>query len=446
MRCSLTMSTVSLALAAIIVGAFACSTAGGTKGAGAAAGGPHAGPASGAPHEGRPARSPSARGADAEAALAGGAAGSHTDAAFGVALYLDLASKKPGSNVFISPASVAFALGMTLNGAGGETREAIAKTLGRPAGDQAAANAADSALIAGLNDTLSGIDLSVANALFARKGVRFNGRFLKENSRFYGAELDVLDFEDPGSAAVINGWVAGKTRNRITRIVDQIDPSSIMFLVDAIYFKGSWTHAFDAKETHDAPFHLAGGGEIERPLMRRSGTYDYLEADSLQAVRLPYGDGRFAMYVFLPSPGSSLREFQRGLTAGALERWIGSLAPRRGTVELPRFRLEYEARLRQALGELGMGVAFDCGAADFKNMAFIPGMSLCIHDVLHKTFVEVNELGTEAAAVTSVEMRLTSAMEPVKAFEMIVDRPFFFVIRDGETGLMLFMGSMVNPQ
>ncbi|MCX5752024.1 MAG: serpin family protein [Candidatus Krumholzibacteria bacterium] len=360
---------------------------------------------------------------------------------FGVNLYKELVGEKPGTNVFISPASIGFALSMTMNGAAGGTRDAMAKTLGLAGSGIEAASAADSILIGRMNDSIRAVRLSVANSLWARRGVRFKEDFLRCNKRYYGADIRALS-----TAAAINDWVAEKTNDRITKIVDTIDPGTILFLINAIYFKGTWSKEFDKNLTREEPFNLAGGSTSRRPMMRQSGRYDYLDGEGFQAVRLPYGDGRIGMYVFLPAGNSSLEQFHEGLTGEKLIGWIGDLAERAGTVRIPRFRLEYEATLNRSLSALGMAIAFDTDRANFTRMFESVGTNAYIHEVRHKTFVEVNEEGTEAAAVTSVEMRATSAMVEKPPFEMIVDRPFFLAIVDGKTGLVLFMGSIVNPR
>lgn len=374
------------------------------------------------------------------------AADTKTYASFGVALYRELIKEKPGANVFISPASVDFALAMTMNGAAGRTWDAMATTLGRSESGIEALNAVDSTLISRMNDTMRAVKLSVANSLWARKGLAFREEFLRRNRRFYGAEIRVLDFTSPGAPAAINDWVAEKTNRTITKIVDGIDPETILYLINAIYFKGTWTREFDGNLTADRPFHLIDGTTIPCPMMRQSGTYDYFEEDGFQAARLPYGDGRIGMYVFLPARGSSLERFQEGLTGEKLEAMMTRFGPREGSIGFPRFKLEYEARLNESLRALGMGIAFDGSRADFTRMFEAPGANACIDAVLHKTFIEVNEEGTEAAAVTAVVMKMTSVMEGPRPFEMIVDRPFFLAIVDRETGLILFMGSLVNPR
>lgn len=364
--------------------------------------------------------------------------------AFGVDLYLEIVEAEAGRNVFVSPASVALALAMTWNGSAGETREAMARALHLPSTEPDAVNAADSALIAVMNAPMKQVELSVANSLWGREGVAFKKPFLERNTRYYGAEVRSLDFGSPESPGVINAWVAEKTKDKIRDVVDNIDPSAVLFLINAIYFKGAWTAEFDEKLTADEVFRGAGG-ETLVPMMHQSGKYAYLRRDGFQAARLPYGDGRIGMYVFLPDRESSLDEFHAKLDAEAWREWMDGFASRDGNIGIPRFKIEYETKLRRALSELDMGIAFDGASADFTGILSMPGANAYIHDVIHKTFCEVNEKGTEAAAVTSVEIRVTSAMEPPKRFEMICDRPFFFAIVDGETGLVLFMGSLANP-
>lgn len=411
------------AIAAVVFGHAACATSDGAGTATAATGSPAAAGA----HVERPAPAPKS-------------SGTGICASFGVDLYRELAKEKPEANIFISPASIGFALAMTMNGAAGGTRDAMAKTLGIADSGIAAVNTADSILIRRMNDSIRAVKLSVANSLWARRDVTFKEDFLQRNKRYYGADIRTLT-----SPTAINAWVAEKTNGKIPKIVDEIDSSTILFLINAIYFKGTWTKEFDKALTREVPFHLSGGATSPRPMMMQSGTYDYFEGNGFQAVRLPYGDGRIGMYVFLPAGDSSLQRFHEGLTSEKLNTWIDHLAPRTGMVRFPRFRLEYEATLNRSLGALGMAVAFDPNRANFTGMIDVAGANAYIHEVKHKTFVEVNEEGTEAAAVTSVEMRLTSVMVEEPPFEMIVDRPFFIAIVDRATGLILFMGSIVNP-
>ena len=362
---------------------------------------------------------------------------------FGMALYRELAAEAPGRNVCVSPASVSAALAMTWNGARGETRQAMARALGLEGMSVEEANRGHAALQAALAAADSAVELTLANSLWLRRGVRLVPEFLRANRGYYGAEVSELDFGDPGAPADVNGWVSRQTRGKITRIVERFEPTDILLLADALYFKGRWQRPFDPERTEERPFTLAGGQAKPVPLMQRAGRFSYCRGADFQAVDLPYGDGRFRFLVFLPDEGSSLTLFQQSLTPEAWQDWLGRFADADGRLGLPRFRLETEAVLNDALAALGMGVALSPGRADFSGIA-PPPPNIFIEKVRHKTFVEVNEEGTEAAAVTSVMMGVTS-VSPTPPFVMIVDRPFFWAIRDEASGAILFLGSVADP-
>lgn len=229
-------------------------------------------------------------------------------------------------------------------------------------------------------------------------------------------------------------------------MVDRIDPEIILFLINAIYFKGQWQVEFEKNKTKDDVFKLAGGHQKKLPMMFQSGRYNYHKGEDFQAVALPYGTGRVSMYVFLPDEHRTLDQFERDLTPGNWESWMRDFRVVPGDLTLPRFKIEYEADLNDILKALGMAEAFDPMRANFSGIAEPNlGDRIYISRVKHKTFAEVNEEGTEAVAVTSVEMGLTSVPQPQEKFIMKVDRPFFFAIRDNGTGVVLFMGSVADP-
>ncbi len=362
---------------------------------------------------------------------------------FGFKLYAEVLAASAGNNVLISPSSVGLALAMTYNGAEGETKEAMARALELRGLSLEEVNNAAAELQAALDSPDAKVRLEVANSLWSRKGYTFKPEFIGRIKRFYAAEVADLDFNDPGAPARINGWVNGKTRGKIDRIVDAIKADTVLFLINAIYFKGSWSVEFDPDQTKEGDFNLAGGRKKRVPMMHRSGTYRYLAGDKFQAVSLPYGDGRVSMYIFLPGPGASLQELHHSLTAKNWQAWMAQFEDTPGDIALPRFKVAYEIELNAALKALGMRTAFE-GGADFSGMiSTVEPVS--ISRVKHKTFAEVNEEGTEAAAVTSVEIRVTSMPLPGRTFHMVVDRPFFFAIRDNHTGTMLFMGALTEP-
>lgn len=363
---------------------------------------------------------------------------------FGFKLFAEVAKQDAGKNILISPASVGLALAMTYNGAVGETKLGMERALEIRGMNHLELNRAYAQLKAALESADPKVQLSIANSLWGRKGITFNPDFIQRNKQHYGAELTALDFGDPSAPATINSWVADKTKGKIDKIIDNIDAQSILFLINAIYFKGTWAAEFDKAKTKEEQFTTGTGKQKRHPMMHQSGRYRYYQGKDFQAVTLPYGAGRVSMYLFLPTQGASLAEFQKSLTAANWDAWMKEFVETKGEIALPRFKVEYEIGLNDALKALGMGIAFDPDRADFGGIVET-SQNAFISRVKHKTFAEVNEEGTEAAAVTSVEMSVTSVMQPRKPFRMVVDHPFFCAIRDNKTGTLLFMGSIGDP-
>jgi len=363
---------------------------------------------------------------------------------FGFRLFGELRRQQAQQNTFVSPASIALGLAMTYNGAAGETKEALAQALAVPGLSLDDFNRANAALLAALRGADPSVKLAVADSLWGRQGVHFRRAFLAANRQSYGAKVTTLDFADPRAAETINAWVRKGTDGRIDKIVEQVSADAMLFLINAIYFKGQWTDKFDRNLTREKPFTLPDSRRETVPLMSRDDEFLYLETAAFQAVELPYGKQRMSLYVFLPAGSSSLSAFCAQLNANRWDAWVAQFSHREGHLELPRFRLEYAVQLNEALSALGMGAAFDKGRADFAGMSDVP---LYIAEVLHKTFVELNEEGTEAAAVTAVEMAPTVVAPEYrpKPFTMVVDRPFFCAIRDNQTGVLPFLGAIVEP-
>ncbi|MEQ9626130.1 serpin family protein [Coleofasciculus chthonoplastes] len=361
---------------------------------------------------------------------------------FGFKLFSEILQENSNNNVFISPTSIAIALAMTYNGASGETQAAMANALELQGMSLSEVNQANEALKTTLENADSDIQLSIANSLWAKQDISFKPDFLRRNQEFYDTQVTNLDFANPEAKRVINNWVKENTNGKIPQIISEIQPNDILFLINAIYFKGNWMEQFDKDKTVERPFYLVDGTQKEHPMMSQSGEYQYYEDDTVKAISLPYGKGRLSFYVFLPRENISLDTFEQQLTPEKWQQWMNRFGKRDGSIVLPRFKLEYEIQLNKALKALGMDVAFD-RRADFSNMT---EEDVLINQVKHKTFVEVNEEGTEAAAATSVGMVLTSAAIPQTPFEMVVDRPFFCAIRDNQTGTILFMGSIREPK
>jgi serpin B len=280
--------------------------------------------------------------------------------------------------------------------------------------------------------------LQIANSIWYRLGYPVEQDFINVNQTYFDAEVRELDFSLPEAVDIINGWVAEKTNGLIEEVIDRIDHSVVMFLINAIYFKGTWTYEFDEDATTDDLFTRPDGSRVPCRMMRQVADFSYFENDAFQAVDLPYGNGKFSMTIFLPKPEKSTDNVIAQLTPEQWTQWMGSFSVTTLDILLPRFKIEYEILMNDVLTALGMGVAFS-SAADFSRIN--PCGELFISRVIHKTFVEVNEEGTEAAAVTVVELR-----ESVGACGIVrMDRPFIFVIREDHSNTILFIGKIVEP-
>jgi len=364
---------------------------------------------------------------------------------FAFKLLKQLAKDQPVANIFISPYSASTVLQMVGNGAAGQTKTEMQQVLETTGLSSDAVSTANKEIAQSLNSGNTNIILTTANAIWYRQDAHVKPEFIARNQQFFGATVDGLNFQDPHSVDIINAWASDKTHGKISRIADgMINPKyTQLLLANAVYFKGKWAEPFDAKETKDRPFHLRGGSQKNVPMMTQTKTFTYRHGTGYQAVRLPYQDENLAMYVFLPDPNSSPEKLL-GIMNG--DTWQRVTKPgfneKEGTVVLPKFRLEYSVELNQPLQSLGMKTAFDMDKADFSGIA----PQLFISHARQKTFVEVKEEGTEAAAVTGIAVEAGGMMmPPPNPFQMIVDRPFLFLIEDRQTGTILFMGVMFDP-
>ena len=279
----------------------------------------------------------------------------------------------------------------------------------------------------------------IANSIWYRENYPVQNTFIDVNQTFFDAVIREMDFSKPEAIDIINGWISDHTCGKIKDALDFIPPDVVMYLIDAIYFKGSWLFEFDPGNTHAAAFMTPFGSQTCQMMFHPEATLMYFRTGDFQAVDLPYGNGKFSMSVFLPAESRSVDEFIAQFTDASWKQWIFQFDSTTIELGLPKFKMEYGTLLNDALTALGMGVAFT-GAADFSGIN--PNGDLYISRVIHKTFVDVNEEGTEAAAVTIVEMLESSA---VTAISMIVNRPFVFVIWDHTTGAILFMGKITEP-
>lgn len=367
---------------------------------------------------------------------------------FALALYGVLFDK--GANLFYSPYSISQALAMTYAGARGTTEQEMAKALGFTLPQErlhAAFNALDQALASRGAKVAKGegerFSLHITNAIWGQQGYAFRPAFLDTLAQNYGAGLRLLDFKGAPDASrqTINRWVEEQTAEKIKDLLPEgsIDPLTRLVLTNAIYFNAGWMHPFEASATQDGTFHLLDGRTVTVPMMHESESLGYADGAGWQAVELPYVGGELSMVILLPDEGQ-FEAFARGLDAAKLNEALSAIRPAQVALSMPRFKFEAGAKLKDALTKLGMVQAFT-DQADFTGMT--ERRELYVDDVYHKAFVAVDEKGTEAAAATAVVMRLTAA--PAEPKEVRIDRPFLFLIRDVETGAILFLGHVVSP-
>jgi len=344
----------------------------------------------------------------------------------------------PDSNAFLSPISASMALGMTLNGAAGQTYDDMRSALRLDGMAEAEMNQGYRDLMALLVGLDSRTEMRIANSIWGHATLPIEPAFTDAGRTFFDAEARTLDFGSPEALPAINGWVSEATKGRIPKLLDHLSPDEVLFLINAIYFKGKWRFTFDPKDTRDGPFHGADGRDRTAPLMWQKADLRYHEAEDYQAVDLLYGNGAFAMTVLLPKAGRTPAGVLAGLNPENWNALAGRFAEKEVRLTLPRFRLEYGRRLNDDLTALGMGIAFG-READLYRIADVRPDRLYITRVDQKTFVEVTEEGTEAAAATAVGIGVISVPESV---EMTVDRPFAFAIRERLSGVVVFLGVM----
>lgn len=345
-----------------------------------------------------------------------------------------------GDNVFVSPLSVSMALGLTANGARGTTAEEIRAALGHGGMTQDEVNAS----FRGLKDLLPGLDrgveMQVANSVWYRQGFAVEASFLDATARWFDADAAALDFADPAAKDRINAWVKAETRGRIPSIVERIEGGHVMFLVNAVYFKAPWTTRFDRARSYDGQFRRGDGSAVPARFMSiREGRFPFVRGQGFSAADLPYGNGAFAMTVVVPDHGVEVGDVAERLDAAAWRALVGSMRESEIAVVLPRLKLEWRSDLKPALQALGIRQAF--GGADFSGISASHGHLLEVSEVLHRTFLEVNEEGTEAAAATSVGVKLVSLPPGIYA-----DRPFLLAIRERSSGAILFLGRIEEPK
>jgi serine protease inhibitor len=341
-------------------------------------------------------------------------------------------------NTVISPLSATMALGMALEGADGETFEAMRDALRFQGLAREEINASYRGLLDLLLELDPEVEMEIANSTWSREGFPFVQAFFDAVTANFDAEIQELDFNDPTSKDIINAWVNENTNGRITDIIDAINPLDILYLINAVYFKGGWTTKFDAEHTTPRAFFLEGGEEISVPTMSGDPEGRWGQVDGVQLGELPFGGQAFTMVFALPPEGQTVGDLTAELDDETWNQWMGALSEGEQLIHLPRFEVEWGGGLKDALASMGMGPAF-VPTADFSRLT--PAEDAYISAVKQKTFLKVDEDGAEAAAVTSVTVGVTSAPMALQ-----INRPFLVAIRERLSGTILFLGAIRDPR
>ena len=360
------------------------------------------------------------------------------DNSFGLKLFVCINSAELNKNIFISPFSVSMALGMALNGADGSTLDSMKNVLEHSSFTMQEINDSYRNLSSLLVLLDPGVTFNVANSVWYKNEFQVYPTFLDNCRTYFDAEAASLDFSSPVALQTINGWVNSKTNGKITTIADNIPPDVVMYLINAVYFKGVWTYQFDPEKTVPATF-TSAAGSTPCTMMSQHATFAYRATGQEQVVDLPYGNGLFSLTVVLPAAGISIDEYAAGLTQQKWQELVSNLDSTEIDLFMPKFKVEYERRLNDDLIAMGMGIAFSA-SADFSRIA---NEGLFISEVKHKTFVEVDEQGTEAAAVTSIAIARTAFPSTPT---MRIDHSFIMAIREHASGTILFIGKIVAPE
>lgn len=340
-------------------------------------------------------------------------------------------------NAFVSPLSLHIALGMLMNGANGQTQTEIQKTLKLDAQTLSEANDTYANLMTNLPGVDPNVKLSIANSIWYRNGFAVETSFQEVLRKTFQADITGLDFNSPTAKDQINKWASDKTSGKIPTVISEVKPEHVMFLLNALYFKGDWKTKFDTKQTYDTDFKLLSGQTKSVKMMRLDVPLRRAFRPSYTAFELPYSQGNYVMTVLLPNENSSLDAMMNTLSGTEWTSLQQGMAEGKIDIGLPRFGMKYSIKLNSILSGMGMPTAFS-NAADLSGIS--KGKQLYVDFVKQDTYVAVDESGTEAAAVTSIGVGVTSA-----GMSYICNRPFAFVIHEKTTGTVLFMGKIVNP-
>jgi serine protease inhibitor len=339
----------------------------------------------------------------------------------------------------ISPLSLSMALAMTWNGADGETKAVMQKVLKLDGYTDQEVNEYYEKLREALLKTDPSTKLAIANSIWTNKNIKIKDDFIRLNNEYFNSTVESVDFSDANSVKLMNKWAADNTNNLITHVLDKTNPNALMYLMNALYFKGIWTSEFNSRNTSSKPFYSEDGQTKNVDMMHQKSSFNYNENQTMQIVELPYGNQAFSMIVLLPKEGNKLADVTQELqNSNSWGNLVSGLRSTQVDLYLPKFKTEYSRVLNDVLEKMGMGIAFEPGAADFSRMTDADAF---ISFVEQFTYINTDEVGTEAAAVTVVGIELTS-YQPDRTATFNANRPFIYIIRENSTGSILFMGAV----
>ena len=368
------------------------------------------------------------------------------DNAFGLEVFQEIRAASDDANIMISPLSISVALAMAYNGAEGDTKAEMGETLKLKGLSVEEINTSYENLIDALQSLDKDVVFEIANSIFFEESFPVKQEFFNVNKNYYDAEVQSLDFSNSQSVDVINNWVADKTNDKIDKIIDQLNPLDKMVLLNAVYFNGIWSNQFDEEGTKMKMFHQGDNNSYEVAMMSKEDELDYFSNSLVSSVKMPYGNGQYNMVVLLPGSGNNSQDIIDELSAQNWKSWMSDYEVEdKVVVTMPRFKFAFELEMKQVLKEMGMLKAFNPGQSDFSKIADVD--DLHINSVVHKSFIDVNESGTEAAAVTSVTFGVTSIQPGAdEKIYFTVDKPFVFAITEKDTDAILFIGEVNQPE
>lgn len=357
---------------------------------------------------------------------------------FAFDFFKEVSNYETKDNFMVSPVSLSLALGMTYNGSEGETKLAFDRTLNYTS-SLIEINQFNKNLIGKLSNSADGSVMEIANSIWIREGLLVKDDFVNLNKDFYSAEVQNLDFSNPVSIKTINRWVSNKTYGKITSIIDKINQQDVMFLINAIYFNANWKYKFESEKTKSTTFYKVKNETIQVKMMNRTENVEHFQNELMSSIVLPYLHDKFSMVILLPKENKSTNDIIAELNSENWNIWLENHTPLKISISLPKFKLSYENKLNEELIGMGLGIAF----SDRANFSEISNMSLQISEVLQKTFIDVNEKGTEAAAVTSVGV-VTTSLPRLNVFK--ANKPFIYVIKENVSGSICFVGKVGEPK